>query len=92
MTLEQFRNAFEIIKKYNDDEKENQKLLKESPIEYGKYQILCISFIKECMNVPEEEDIIEWFIYDINFGEECKEKTTIEELYNYLVENYGKVK
>lgn len=68
---------------------------------YSDYASELTKTIKEAMGLPEENEDIEYFMYDLNFGHEWAPGTitdangkdinlsSAENVYDYLIETYG---
>ena len=67
---------------------------------YSAYQDVILDMLHVLFQIPENDDILEWYIYDTNFGKDCKaeitnsENITVnisnpEDLYNYLIDTYS---
>ena len=106
MTKERFVYLLEFIKKHHELENSLcQALESMSPgnyvdaFIYSEYETELLKTIKEAMNVPEENDDIEYFMYDLEFGElykpgsvlengEAVDFSSAEALYEYLIAKF----
>lgn len=65
---------------------------------YSAYQDVILDMLHVLFQIPENDGILEWYIYDTNFGKDCKAELIIdgktidvsepEALYNYLMDTY----
>ena len=106
MTKERFVYLLNFIKKHHELENSLcQALESMSPgnyvdaFVYIEYETELLKTIKEAMNVPEENDDIEYFMYDLEFGKlykrgsvlengEAVDFSSAEELYEYLIAKF----
>lgn len=107
LSKEKFIAALDHIKQHNDLESNLCSALEAMSPEsyccafvYSKYETLTIDLIKEALSLDEENDWIEYFIYDLEFGTKFKPGDVIEadgkaidlstsaNLYDYLQEYY----
>ena len=106
MTKERFVYLLDFIKKHHELENNLcQALESMSPgnyvdaFVYSEYETELLKTIKEAMNVPEENNFIEYFMYDLEFGElyehdsvlengEAVDFSSAEALYEYLIAKF----
>lgn len=107
LTKEKFTAAIEHIKQHRDLESNLCSTLEAmSPDSYccafiySKYETLSVDLIKEALNLDAENDWIEYFIYDLEFGTKfvpgcvveadgkAVDLSTPSSLYDYLQEYY----
>ena len=106
MTKERFVYLLEFIKKHHELESNLcQALESMSPgnyidaFVYSEYETELLKTIKEAMNVPEENDDIEYFMYDLEFGKLYERDSVLENgkavdfssaeaLYEYLIAKF----
>ena len=106
MTKERFVYLLDCIKKPHEVENSLcQALESMSPgnyvdaFVYIEYETELLKTIKEAMNVPEENDDIEYFMYDLEFGKlyerdsvlengEAVDFSSAEALYEYLIAKF----
>lgn len=99
-------NSLELIKKYHELTDDFCNMLETlgghgsycDAFIYTEYEAAVIDLLKCVFQIPEEDDILEWYIYDTNFGNDTKPEIisegktyildSIENLYNYLIDTY----
>lgn len=99
ISLESFKKSIEVIRKYNDLQEELYKTL--SKITDGNFIVTVgdeliadiLRLLQESLN--DENDWIDWWMYEdvekiVYYPDENKKVdiTKVEDLYNFLVENY----
>lgn len=65
---------------------------------YTEYEAAVVDLLKCIFQIPEDDDILEWYIYDTNFGEDTVPEIKIDDkeyildttdkLYNFLIDEY----
>ena len=87
MTKEEFIHALSVIETMCNDFNDN----------VGSYIDLSLSLMEECLNIPDDNDILYWWIYATNFGKDkeyldtCEnEIKTVDQLYESIIELYKK--
>lgn len=87
MTKEEFIHALNVIETMCNNVDEDT----------GSYIDLSLSLMEECLNIPDDNDILYWWIYATDFGKDkeyldtCEsEIKTVDQLYDSIVDVYKK--
>lgn len=104
ITKEEFIQCIDLIKKYSEMSSKLSDILEEmSPggrcdtFMYSEYEDMTIKLLKSIFNLPKDNDEIEYFIYDLEYGKKYKpgcytfkngdeiDFSSAEKLYDFLI-------
>lgn len=70
---------------------------------YSDYETFLCKVLHECLNIPADDDVLEYWLWDCNLGKDFKvgdfqvngkavDLTTPEQFYKYIMEEYNTCK